>query len=810
MYPGKAIQLCSLFVLLQACLACSGADRKAENSSSAAAARSSANQSLKVNEDGTIEAEAAVDPDAGKMRVGFSNFKGRAQCFSCHAEYVVEDRQTAHDLALSEMDGTFVKGDFANTPYNDELGTALFYRQGSSYMVRSTAPDGSEGDYEIAWCLGGQDLQQYVLKMDKGRYQVLDIAWDLRPALDGGQRFVRISAGGPHGQPGENNWLGLAANWNTQCVSCHSSDVEINYDAATGGFATLFREDDVTCEACHGGGNPHIGWAQNQQTGEETKLARKGLIFLLGDGAASWEMDSASGTARRKPPLSGHKEVETCMQCHARYDWLYHGYRHDRDPYNFLDLALLTEGLYEADGQPGDVQVFETGSFLQSSEYRKGVSCSDCHDSHTGRPLADGNELCLRCHEGTKFNVSEHHHHPAGSSGASCINCHMPAHEYPAGELRHDHSLRIPRPDLTASIGTPNACSSCHTELGLSAVQSAWDGWYGSEHAAHYGTAFARSRQGDPRSLPELERLATDYSLAPIVRATAFHELGNFASPTSLDVIGKGLQESESIVRLAAVRACEGYEPQIRTDLLSPLMQDKLQAVQMEVGRLLAGLSTEGMSEDGQQVFARCIDRYIASQGDKPWLASSHVNMGWMYGMRGMQTEADEAFAEAARLDPRNVDLYLRRAQVVLQSGNESAVEDILQQGLKQLPGNTLLRNALGNDYMRRDMQTEALAVFKQAYEADPANADAAYGYAGVLAMESRHGEARRVLEDAIKRHPWNQVLLLSLHAELLLLDDSAAADEVAGRLNQYYPWMQVPAAHVPAEDNVPGTGTTP
>ena len=34
----------------------------------------------------------------------------------------------------------------------------------------------------------------------------------------------------------------------------------------------------------------------------------------------------------------------------------------------------------------------------------------------------------------------------------------------PFDDPRHDHSIRIPRPDLSATLGVPNACNQCHTK----------------------------------------------------------------------------------------------------------------------------------------------------------------------------------------------------------------------------------------------------------------------------------------------------------------------------------------------------------
>ena len=40
----------------------------------------------------------------------------------------------------------------------------------------------------------------------------------------------------------------------------------------------------------------------------------------------------------------------------------------------------------------------------------------------------------------------------------------MPTETYMVVDPRHDHSFRIPRPDLSATIGVPNACNACHED----------------------------------------------------------------------------------------------------------------------------------------------------------------------------------------------------------------------------------------------------------------------------------------------------------------------------------------------------------
>ena len=91
------------------------------------------------------------------------------------------------------------------------------------------------------------------------------------------------------------------------------------------------------------------------------------------------------------------------------------------------------------------------------------VRCTDCHNPHSLQLKFDGNKLCTQCHIAGKYDTPSHHHHPVESTGASCITCHMPTRTYMVVDDRRDHSFRVPRPDLTVELGTPNTCNDCHT-----------------------------------------------------------------------------------------------------------------------------------------------------------------------------------------------------------------------------------------------------------------------------------------------------------------------------------------------------------
>jgi len=105
---------------------------------------------------------------------------------------------------------------------------------------------------------------------------------------------------------------------------------------------------------------------------------------------------------------------------------------------------------------------------------------SHCHDVHSLKGIKEGNALCLQCHRAAEYDSKEHHFHKKKGekgdpvkaadgkvlfevgTGAECVQCHMPGRTYMGIHYRLDHSLRIPRPDLSVKVGSPNACNRCH------------------------------------------------------------------------------------------------------------------------------------------------------------------------------------------------------------------------------------------------------------------------------------------------------------------------------------------------------------
>src|SRR5436190_1938757 len=262
--------------------------------------------------------------------------------------------------------------------------------------------------------------------------------------------------------------------------------------------------------------------------------------------------------------------------------------------------ALLTADLYHADGQQLG-EVYEYGSFRQSRMYQAGVRCTDCHDPHRLTLAAEGNALCVRCHQSApdtrrfpglrakSYDSPAHHFHPAGSPSALCVNCHMPARNYMIVHARRDHSLRSPRPDLTVKIGTPNACSGCHADRTPEWAADAVARWYGParRQETHYGEVIAAGRAGRPGAEEALAQLARDAGHPAIVRATAFDLLKRYGAG-SVPASVAGTRDTDPAVRTAAVASLERVPPEERVPLVAPLLADPRRAVRIEAARVLS------------------------------------------------------------------------------------------------------------------------------------------------------------------------------------------------------------------------------
>jgi predicted CXXCH cytochrome family protein len=203
--------------------------------------------------------------------------------------------------------------------------------------------------------------------------------------------FASAWQSGPHGQAVSNPQF--TDEWTKQgkpgaCLVCHTT----GYDPATG----TWQEDGVACEACHGpmkAGHP-------------------------------------------KEPMPVDTSSDLCARCHsdASFDW---------------------------QGWQG------------SDHYQRGMSCTTCHDPHSAslkitKPLdgsaeyTDASQLCVTCHTDVSMDFPYSQHH---QRGVTCIDCHV---THTVGTSSDVHAM--PDHSFNASIDSCNACHSSQMHSTAAAV----------------------------------------------------------------------------------------------------------------------------------------------------------------------------------------------------------------------------------------------------------------------------------------------------------------------------------------------------
>jgi tetratricopeptide (TPR) repeat protein len=503
-------------------------------------------------------------------------------------------------------------------------------------------------------------------------------------------------------------------------------------------------------------------------------------------------MDEAAGVARRTGLAPSRLEVETCARCHARRSLIDDRYVHGRPLLDTHRPALLEPELYHPDGQILG-EVFEYGSFVQSRMYRAGVTCSDCHEPHGLKTAEPASAVCARCHLPAKFDTPAHHHHRAGSPGAACVACHMPARTYMLVDPRRDHSLRVPRPDLTVAIGTPNACTGCHRDRPATWAAAAVARWTGNRpRPTHYGQVLDAGRRDLPGAEAQLVGLAGDAGTAAIARATAVSLLRH-RTAASIRALERALTDPEPLVRLAAVGAADPLSLDTRLALLGPRLADPRRAIRIEAARALADAPAERLGSDQRAALEHALAEYRRAQEINADRAEAHLNLGILAGRRREPDAAQRAYERAIALDPTFVPAYVNLADHYRALGRDDRGEPLLRRGIARVPGAAALHHALGLLLARRGRTAEAVVELGRASELAPDSARYAYIHGVALNSTGAGERALAVLRRAHERHPGDPDILVALATISRDRGDRAAAQGYARTLLQVAP--ELPAA---------------
>ncbi|WOD09910.1 tetratricopeptide repeat protein [Pseudomonas sp. NyZ704] len=678
------------------------------------------------------------------------------QCQGCHTTAFADWQGSHHQLAMQPATEQTVLGDFSGQQIDTDTESHLFLGQDDALVIRTPGADGQSADFKVAYTFGLEPLQQYLLEMPGGRVQAHGMAWDTQQ-----QAWFHLYQDQTVDHHSPLHWTGAVQNANFMCIECHATDFQRNYDAATDSFASRWQAPGVGCQSCHGPASGHLTWAENHS-------------------ASKPEQHNNSKGFSANPSIAPTAEVEVCARCHSRRAPLDDGYQHSNALMDDFLPSILSADLYEVDGKIKD-EVFEYGSFKQSKMHAAGVACSDCHNPHSGELRALGNGVCTQCHNGNAqpiraaidgsglqakdYDSPAHHHHPNGSAGAQCINCHMPGKLYMTNDLRHDHSFTSPNPAQALELGHSDACLGCHQQVEPAELVAQYLAQYPDAEPRDGGYAqdLSAARDGEPGAAAALNRQLAREDQPAIRVATLISELPRYPSLAALQQLANALQHADPSVRVAAANSLPALASETQlAELLAPLASDPVRAVRLAVAWQLAQLSAQ--TKSGLTTWPTLQAEYEQVQNKLLERADAHFNLAMLYQLSGREDRVEAALREALERDSAFFPAVIMQAQWQEQYFRLPQVGlGILHKALKAHPGEASLQHALGMTLVRQGKLAEALPAFTQAHQLAPNNPDYAYVLAIALHDSGEPGQARELLRQQLAADPANRQLRLAL-----------------------------------------------
>lgn len=617
------------------------------------------------------------------------SFTGSASCKSCHEKQYADWQLSDHYRAMQEATDSTVLGDFNNSTFTADGVTSKFFKRDGKFFINTQGNDGLNHDYEVLYVFGYFPLQQYLIAFPGGRLQATRVSWDSRE-----KKWFNQYAGQKIHHHDWLHWTGNAQNWNTMCASCHSTDLQKNYQFASDSYSTTWKDINVGCESCHGAGSSHIEFVNSEEFKRGAKTENSGLYYAVNTNPQT--------------------QLNTCAPCHARKSDIAQKLMQTDEIMDDLIPQVISHEYYYADGQIRE-EDYEYGSFTQSKMFHNNVRCSNCHNPHSGKLIAEGNNLCMSCHA-PKYNTKEHHFHEINTEASQCINCHMPTKTYMGNDVRRDHSFRIPRPDQSVKFSTPNTCNSCHSNKSNQWAADAVKKWYGPTRKYHFSDDLLPGSQLNEKSETHLLKLLSDTLQPEIARATAAYYLGSIQTQNSVAALMKGITDKKSLVRYHSLRALQNFSPQFWIQQAAVALSDKARAVRIAAADLYHQLPADAIPataknayqaanaenkrylqyqtdfavgnvmladyelRDGDHLSA--ITHYIRGLEKDSLMNYARFNLSAAYNSVGKNNEALKTLTDAAKVDSKNPRVYYNLALLQYEMGSKTEAMNNFKQAM--------------------------------------------------------------------------------------------------------------------------------
>jgi tetratricopeptide (TPR) repeat protein len=724
-----------------------------------------------------------LNRNTGNIEEPLAVFTGGNSCIECHQKEYRLWKGSDHDKAMDVATDSSVLGNFNDAEFAFNGKTSKFYKRDDKFYVYTEGIAGEMQEFQVSHTFGVRPLQQYLIPFENGKYQCLPIAWNTVK-----KEWFHMAAMVYQSEDLKpDNWLywtNQAQNWNSMCAECHSTNLQKNFDLSTKSYNTTWVDINVNCEACHGPGSAHIEWARLPE------LARP--------------QDNNAALLISTSKIPSRQYVESCAPCHSR--------RSSLGPFDhmhneFLSYAipqLPTPPYYYIDGQFLE-EDYEYGSFTQSKMYMHDVRCGDCHDPHSLQRKFEGNALCTQCHREDEYDTYNHHFHKYkgenGNSfinkggqkvevgaGALCRDCHMPGRYFMGIDKRYDHSMRIPRPDLSMELGTPNACTHCHDDKPNQWALEYVNKWYGVKKKVHYATLLADAYKGKAGADSGLLKMINNNLYPEIIRATAIGYLSSYQSEQAKNALRKALNDPDPLLRYIAVENFIASDSSELMNVLVPLLNDPVRSVRIEAASRLSTFKKNAFNEIQFGLFQKALDEYRITQEYVADFPMGRHNLGNYYSKLNDKEKAVQNYKEAIAIDNLFYPSKVNLALLYYQQGKMDAAAALFQDLIVNHPEITDGYYYLALLYGEQKNYTEAIALLETASIKIQSNARIFYNFGLLYQMIGQNDKCEATLIKGLSLEPCNFDLLYALYAFYMNQNNRTKAARYVEQLKICFP----------------------
>jgi len=644
-------------------------------------------------------------------------YVGSSSCRECHERFYELWAPSFHGLAMQGVDSAFIHSQLLIN--NEEVDIQGFFFKAvvrNDSLIMLERKDNIVKEYPAIHVLGGKYIYYFLTPFEKGRLQVLPLAYDVK---DREWYNTPASAVRHFVDPVDDeelDWHSFAYTFNTSCHSCHVSQLENNYNLEKDEYRTTWLEPGINCETCHGPSQEHVDVCRKAKKGE----VPEDLKIII------------------TSTFTHEQHNSSCAPCHAKMRTLSNSYMPGEKFFDHFDLVTLEDPDFYPDGRDLGENYTYTLWMMGGCAKSGMLDCVHCHTS-SGRyrfKNENHNGACMPCHKENVENIALHSHHPENTEGLKCISCHMPMTEFARME-RSDHSLRPPMPAATLAFGSPNACNICHSDKDAEWSDKWVRQWINHDYQAEpvaIGKMLLDARTGEWKMYNEIINGLIDNRFDEIYTTSFIRLLNSVPDPQKWQGILSHFQNPSPLVRSAVISALGQIPAQETKNMLIQASRDPFLVVRRAAAGSIAEFPQGIFSPQEMNVLKPLMDDYENAFLTRPDDWASHYNLGNYYQNTQRIEEAIESYENSLKLFPEGLATLINQSFAYNLLGKKELALNRLYRALEIDPANeaanlnfAMLMGELGR-------LEEAEEAMKKVLQANPQSAQAAFNLSVILA----------------------------------------------------------------------------